>query len=257
MNKLISIFTFSLIALLILVAPVMAQSENPANANEEPIECTAFEGNADDVRVGYYMGEGDSYFRTGRYAEAISSYTCVIQIDRGYVDGYILRALSYVERRDYEEAIEDYDDALALGRDIELLNNRGIVFAAMGDYERALADFDAALGVQSNYLIAINNRGIIYAIQGDYDAALADFERAVNIDPEYPQTYALIGMVYSYRALESYREYLRLAGNRADNRVQAAAASLESRFTFDLRFDDGTWLLEANLLADETETNGE
>ncbi|MCU0498064.1 MAG: tetratricopeptide repeat protein [Anaerolineae bacterium] len=252
MNK----WIFTLIALLILIAPAMAQDENPANADEEAIECTAFEGNSDDVRVGYYMGEGDSYFRTGRYADAIRSYTCVIQIDRAYLDGYILRALSYIERRDYEEAIEDYDDALGLGQNIQLLNNRGIVYAALGNYERALADFDAALALDRDYLIAINNRGVIYAIQGDYDRAMTEFERAVALDPEYPQTHALIGMVHSYRALASYREYLRLAGNRADNRVQAAAASLESRFTFDLRFDDGTWLLEANLLADEDETTG-
>ncbi|MDQ7028042.1 MAG: hypothetical protein Q9P44_21070 [Anaerolineae bacterium] len=87
------------------------------------------------------------------------------------------------------------------------------------------------------------------------DAVITDLQDPER-DPEAPapefnrvaiDAYALLGIIHSQRAVEAYDAYLFLAGGRADSRIQSAAGALESRFEFELRFDDGSWFLSANL----------
>lgn len=253
--------------LICLSAGVMLAQE----ATPEGPKCFAFQSSANDVRISYYMGEGNAFFATGQYGSALFSFTCIIdEIDASYVPAYTSRAIVYTAQRNYDEAIEDYTAALELQPGLAAaLNNRGIVYAAQGKYEEALADFGAVLSADAANTLALNNRGVIKAVTGDYDGAIADFEQAIAVsgiddivtiltDPERPsnaerpeydpvnaQSYALLGIVYSAKALDNYNKYLLLRPNNADRRIQSAAGALESRFTFELRLDDGTWLLTA------------
>lgn len=240
---------------------------------EERLNCPEFSGSPADVRISYYMGEGAAFMSSGQYSSAIYSYTCITQqIDNSYIPAYLNRAVAHTARRSYELALEDYSTAIRLNpNSIPAYNNRGIVFAALVEYEEAIADFDRVLELNPDYVLGYNNRGVIYAAQGEYDLAIADFETAIEIagldtavadlsnperdqnapfpryQREYAQAYALLGIVYSQISLENYHNYILLTGGSADPRIQSAAGSLESRFTFELRFDDGTWLLAADI----------
>lgn len=265
MNKRLFILTLLLVVSL-LGTPLLVM------AQEDELECTAFPDSSSDVRTSYYMGEGAGYFASGQLSSAIDSYTCVIeQIDGSYLPAYINRAVTYTERRTYEAAVEDYTRAIELAPNLSAAyNNRGIVYAAQQEYELALADFARVLDLDGNDVSGYNNRAVLYAIQGEFALAIADLEQAINTsgiddivaeltdpdrspeaeDPEYDrdhaQSYALLGIVYSARALDNYQTYLLLTGSSGDQRIQSAAGALESRFTFELRLEDGTWLLTAN-----------
>lgn len=242
--------------------------------DDEPV-CFAFSGSAADIRTSYYMGEGNAFFATQQYSSALFSFTCIIEeVDADYLPAYTSRAIVYTATRDYEAALADYTTALEKDADLwQAQNNRGIVYAARGEYEEALADFDAVLNADGTNVLALNNRGVIKALSGEYDAAIADFEAAIaasdiaevvteltredrpanaerpEYNPQHAQSYALLGIVYSAQALDNYNTYLLLRPDNADRRVQAAAGALESRFTFELRLDDGTWLLTAAFAA--------
>lgn len=236
-------------------------------------DCVEFASGSTNERTSYYLGEGAAFMRSGNYASAIHAYTCIIdEIDESNGAAFHNRAMAFAARREYEHALEDYTQAIALRSDnVGSYNNRGVVYASVGEYEDALDDFSSALSEDSDYVNAIINRGIISAIQGDYDAAEADFRQVIeneNLDaviaelqdperdPEAPapefnlaavNSYALLGIVQSQRAAEVLNDYLFLAGGRADGRVQSAAGALESRFEFELRLDDGSWFLLAGL----------
>lgn len=247
----------------------------PALAQQNPqLQCTAFPDSARDVRVSYYMGEGAAYFASSQLVRAIDSFSCVIeQIDPSYVAAYMSRGAVYAQRRDYALALQDYTSAIQ--RDGSLpaaYNNRGIVYAAQQEYERARDDFSQAIELDGSNAAAYSNRGVIHALLGEFETAISDFEQSISIsgidrvvrqltDPDRPadaprpeyqlgdaQPYALLGIVYSAWALDNYRSYLLLTGASGDARIQSAAGALESRFTFDLRLDDGTWLLMANFV---------
>jgi tetratricopeptide (TPR) repeat protein len=260
-----SILLFLLMAL--LAFPMLAQDDD-----DEPLICDSFPSSPQEVRVSYYMGEGAGFLSARQYAAAIESYSCVTeQVNPNFVGAHVGRAIAYAARQEYDESIDDYTRAIELdGGLLAAYNNRGIVYAAQGEYEMALADFNLILGQNANYVAALNNRAIISAILGEFDSALTDLDQAINItgidgvvaelsdpdrlpdapipdfNPAHAQSYALRGIIRSAQALDNYDSYLLLRGSQSDQRIQSAAGALESRFTFELRLDDGTWLLSAD-----------
>jgi tetratricopeptide (TPR) repeat protein len=273
----VMLLVLAMLATLPIAPPAAAQdATQPPQPTRTPVPiiCPGFEGAPTEERVNYFMGEGVAYFLSGQYDEAIISFRCVTeQVDENYLDAYLYRAIVYSIRREYELALMDYSSVLEMdGSRVDVYNNRGVVNMALREYERALADFNQALEMDSNYLMAYNNRAVLYTLQRDYDAAIADLQTAIDLtgiddvvteltredrpedaeDPEYSiadaRPYAMLGIVYSAQALDNYDTYLLLTGSRADDRIESAAGALESRFTFDLRLDDGTWLLSASFI---------
>jgi tetratricopeptide (TPR) repeat protein len=48
-------------------------------------------------------------------------------------------------------------------------NDRGVAYVDKREYDRAIEDFDQAIKLDPNYALAFNNRGIAYADKGQYD----------------------------------------------------------------------------------------
>jgi len=259
-----------LFTLLIVALPTLAQETTPEPTPEEPrYVCPAFPDETAAERTSYYMGEGAAFMRSGNYAAAINSYGCITQqIDDGYRDAYLNRAAAYAFRREYDEALEDYNVAIRLdGSFAPAYNNRGVIYALIQEWEEAMSDLDQAVSIDGSYVLGYLNRGVVQAAQGNYEAAIADFEQVIDLEgldgvvaelrdperesdaptPEYSRqaalAYALIGAVRSQQALADYQDYLLLLGSSADSRISSAAGSLESRFNFELRFDDGGFLM--------------
>jgi tetratricopeptide (TPR) repeat protein len=201
----------------------------------------------------------------------------VDQIDPSYIPGWLSRAIVFAEQRNYDLAIEDYTSAIELDSGLlPAFNNRGIVYTAQARYDEALADFNRVLELDGSSILGLTNRAVVYALQGEFELAIADLELAIaesdiesvitelndpnrasdaprpEYDPDDAQAYALLGIIYSGRALDNYRNYLLLTGSSGDFRIQSAAGALESRFTFELRLDDGTWLLAADFAPGES-----
>ena len=103
---------------------------------------------------------------------------------------YASRGLAYSNRRDYNRAIADLDNAIRLdGKFAGAYNDRGLVNAATGKIDRAIADFTQAIRLNPNYDIAYNNRGLAYRDRGDIDRAIEDFNQAVKVNPKYDGAY--------------------------------------------------------------------
>lgn len=258
--------THRLIAILLMLS--MLTLGLTLNAQDEQISCTSFPDSPTAERVTYYMGEGAGFLAGRQYSQAVRSYTCAIQLDGSFIGAYNQRAVAYTMQQDYEQAIEDYDAVLEMDSSSRAaLNNRGIAYAALRDYDTALSDFDTAIELDDSYVNAYLNRGVIRAINSEFEGAIEDVQQAIDISgiedivttlkdpnrestPQYDrdnaQMYAILGIIYSGFALENYNDYLLLRGGNADQRIQSAAGSLQSRFEFDLRLDDGTWLLMAD-----------
>ncbi len=282
-NTLLSIFVFAAL-LLTVSAVVFAQdaTEEPEPEQELP-DCPAFEGEPAEVRISYYMGEGTAFVRTGQLGSATFSYTCIIEvIDANYIPAYIGRANIYTRNRDYDLAVADLTRIIELDPQSKAAyNNRGIINALVDagetNYADAVADFEQAIGIDANYVPALNNRAIIHIINEEYEDAIAIFEGILansNVDdaltiirdpeneselPEFTsaeaQAYAMLGLIRSAQALENYDDYLTVTRGSADGRIQSAAGALESRFTFELRVDDGSYFIVASF--DDADTPSE
>jgi lipoprotein NlpI len=94
------------------------------------------------------------------------------------------RGLAYYNKKDYERAVQDYDQALRLGlKDADLLYRRGLVYLENNDYTRAIQDFDEALKLNAEHVAVLQKRGWAYESKKDYDQAIRDYDRAISLQP--------------------------------------------------------------------------
>jgi len=103
----------------------------------------------------------------------------------------------HLEIGEFDEALEDYDAALAVQPDHRgALMGRAIAFLAMGKMAEAEAEFDYMIDYLERTLepddptgrgalaAAYANRGIMYDRLGEYEQALEDYKQALRIDHE-------------------------------------------------------------------------
>lgn len=100
------------------------------------------------------------------------------------------RANAYQNKRDWDRAIQDYDQAIRLDPDFALArNNRGSAYQHKGDYERALRDYNNAIRLDSTFAVAFSNRGRVHHFQENYALAIRDYDQAIELDPDYALAY--------------------------------------------------------------------
>jgi len=126
---------------------------------------------------------------------------------------------------DYDRAIMYFTRAIEERVDFaSAYAGRALTHYLMQNYEAAIHDFTQAVVINPDYVSAYNWRGRVYLAMGDYENALLDAMTARELDPVYPGSYWTAGDVYFAQgrfddALESYEEYVTLAGDEVEAEV--------------------------------------
>lgn len=61
-----------------------------------------------------------------------------------------------------------------------LFASRGDVYQDKKAFEQAIADYDSAIALSADYILAYVSRGTAYEAKGDKDRAIADYRRALK-----------------------------------------------------------------------------
>jgi tetratricopeptide (TPR) repeat protein len=97
---------------------------------------------------------------------------------------YNNRGLAFYDKRDYDHAIADYNQALRIDANLaQAYNGRCAAQNAKGNTGMAIADCDQAIQIDPNFAFAYNNRGIAKRARGDSAGGDADIARAIELDP--------------------------------------------------------------------------
>ncbi|VBB05211.1 Hypothetical protein LUCI_0418 [Lucifera butyrica] len=104
---------------------------------------------------------------------------------------------------------------------------RGNRHAIRRDYEQALEAYNRAIAINPQYGYAYVNRGRVYALMGRFRPALDDYNTALEINPGLVRAYLLEGRAYEHmgrnrEAIESYRSFIRYAPDRERLNVEQA-----------------------------------
>ena len=125
--------------------------------------------------------------------------TCIFRF-RGLAVAYYSRGSTHVAQGDYDQAIDDYTEALRLKpKDAVAYKVRGDAYEKQRNYDKAIADYTKAIGLDPKYVAAYNNRGFAYdnrGDEGDYCQAIADYTKAIEFDPENAVAYNNRGFAY-------------------------------------------------------------
>ncbi|HET6468206.1 MAG TPA: tetratricopeptide repeat protein, partial [Geminicoccaceae bacterium] len=147
---------------------------------------------------------GNTAFKEGRYEEAVQAYTKSIISGQLGAEALAVtfnnRGVAYGELGDFDRAILDYNEALALKQDDATairnlrvgLVRRGVAQANMGEVERALADYDKAIELDPSHFLAYLRRGQLRLERGEMQAAIQDLEQVEALDPYNQQAKELL-----------------------------------------------------------------
>jgi len=96
------------------------------------------------------------------------------------------RAWAHYSGKQYDAAISDYSDALALHpHDPNSVLRRAFAHDALGNVQAAKADYTKALQMDPDSTYALYNKAKSDQRQGDFPAAIQGFERVLEIDPTH------------------------------------------------------------------------
>jgi len=119
------------------------------------------------------------------------------QIRSKNAEFYESQGLAYLEKRQYDKAILDFNKALKMNpADAYAYQNRGRAYGEQGQYDLAISDYTKALEINPTYGDAYFNRGLIYHAKGQYDLAIADYTKALEINPRGAGIYYARGFIY-------------------------------------------------------------
>lgn len=141
------------------------------------------------------------------YERAIADYSQAIALNyEPQSEPYYNRAYIYYVQQNYEQAVEDFSRAIELN--YEPLNipyyNRGNAFFYLGDNERAIEDYSKAIELNYEPLSRLyNSRGLAYRRAGELERAIADYSLAIDLQHS-PLTWPYYNRGNAYLDQERY-----------------------------------------------------
>src|SRR5215470_17566350 len=157
------------------------------------------------------------------------------QTPQGLVAAFNSRGNAHLSNRNYDRAIDDYNEAIRLDPKYAIgFYNRGLAHLRKGRLDPAIEDFDAAIRLNPKYTSAFINRALAYQekAQWDFDAyltegvyedrAIRDLDGAIRLDPNNASAFRIRGFVNSRmqrydRAIPDLDKAIRLDPNVASS----------------------------------------
>lgn len=135
--------------------------------------------------AGLYNKRGLVHNERKEFEEAVADFDEVIKRDAKNAFARNNRGFARQNLGRFEEAIADYDEATRLDPKLAMAYaNRGLCRHRTGDHARAIADYDRALALDRNNALAYNNRGLARMETQQYEGSLADLTEALRLDPD-------------------------------------------------------------------------
>ncbi len=169
------------------------------------------------------------------WKDNLSLWTNVIRHDPKVSRAYINRAQGYLERSQFDLAMNDLNTALIADaegpKNERLYVARGLIDFNQNRIDAALQNFNQALLLNPYQLDALINRGNVWGRKQEYGLALKDFYAAILVKRESPKAYLGLALVYQSlkdydKALLMYQEALQL--DPQDRDIQRSYQSLQN-----------------------------
>jgi tetratricopeptide (TPR) repeat protein len=144
-----------------------------------------------------YKDRGLSYYNKKDYDRAIADLDQAIVLNASFPRALQVRADSYYDKGDYDRAIADYSAWIKLDpKNAVAYKDRGLSYYNKKDYDRAIADLNQAIALNTSFPRALQVRADSYYDKGDYDRAIADYSAWIKLDLKNAVAYKDRGLSY-------------------------------------------------------------
>lgn len=133
-----------------------------------------------------WLERADELFQASRYADALTWYFKVVQMQPDAATAWFKLALAQENLGHADEAIAAYDRVLQLQPDDYLAwLKRGNALESLGRLEGAVAAYEEVLRIQPDNYWVWNDLGQVQEQLGDLEGAIAAYMRAVQLQPDF------------------------------------------------------------------------
>lgn len=142
-------------------------------------------------------GRGVAYEALGLRDLALGDFDAAIALLPDFPNSYVYRALVWVDRRQFDKARDDLQQALRLNPNSALIhNNLGSIAERKGEIDRAIDSYGEAIRLAPKYAQAFYNRAHAYMAKRDYRSAITDYGRAIDLQRDFADAWSNRGGMY-------------------------------------------------------------
>lgn len=146
-----------------------------------------------------YKCRGDAYLEAKQYDQAIRDYDYSIQLSNKDYQVYYCRGLTYYTMGQYDKATADFTSVLSMNPSLaKALHGRGLSYAGMNNYEKAIEDYTSALKHDTTFIKAYYDRGLANENLKRYKEAIADYTAAIKYNKNHSEAYNNRGISYAH-----------------------------------------------------------
>lgn len=170
--------------------------------------------------VDAYNNRGYYYHSVNRIDEALADYDLALALNSKVPRTWMNKGLVLAELGRSDSALVCFNHALELEPDrTDALNNRGGIRLRKGDLAGAVDDFSRAIGLKADFYSSYANRATAYFVMGEYEKSIADRRRAIELRPNSPGNFQEFGSIAeALRRLNRPREAI----SEYDRAIQGA-----------------------------------
>lgn len=166
----------------------------------------------------YYRLRGYCNVNNRTFNEAIEDFNQALKLKADDTISYYYKGIAFDSLLVFDSALVNYKKALALNNYSrpEIYHNIGSVYERMGNLEMALFNYKKSMMADSNFYPGFNNAGLIYDELKKYDSAIYCYSKGIS----------LAGM-------ESYLYYNRAMSLHNLGNIQKCISDLDSAILID------------------------
>jgi len=165
-------------------------------------------------------GNRGFYYRNKKqYQKALADYNEAIKI-KPKGDLYNSRGKTYFDMGQIASAIKDYQEAIKFNPEkAEFHVNLGAAFGAQGNIDAAVIALNAGVAADPEFANGYLNRSLAYSQQSNFQAALQDIDKYLNLKPYNSEMWYEKGLIHRLlgqnpQSITSFNEAIRLDPNR-------------------------------------------
>ncbi|MCI0351664.1 MAG: tetratricopeptide repeat protein, partial [Acidobacteriales bacterium] len=160
----------------------------------------ALEAEKDSVPMRYLLGI--NYFRKKQYPEAIAQFQRVVDLSPDYALANFQLGMAYAMARNVDQAIQYLSRTLELdGTNFSAAFNLGAAYLQQQKPSEALAAFRQSVAINPGYAAGHQAVGRVLLYQGEADEALKSLQEAARLEPRDPVTHMELAKAYEMKGL--------------------------------------------------------
>lgn len=95
-----------------------------------------------------YLQRGNAYTNQGRFEQALADWSKAIQLDPNLGEAYTARGTYYRVHGDLPRALADLERSLQIAPTVDGFFQRGQVYSSLGQYQQAINDYTDAINIR-------------------------------------------------------------------------------------------------------------